>query len=78
MAIKTRGGKYKCGYCGIEYAKDQEADTCKQSHKLIYIALTAEDLNRLHNFIYFKSEDLFTDSLLKQIKKAVRSAAISQ
>ena len=72
MAIKTTLGKYRCSYCYKEYSKDQEADDCRLSHKLVYLALTEKDLNRLYNFINLKDDDLLTDSLVRQITKLVK------
>ena len=76
MAIKTKNGTYRCGYCGKEYSKDQEADTCKQSHNLVYLAISENDLSRLHKFLFFKDDNLLTESLLTQISNAVKVLAV--
>ena len=78
MAIRTYKGKYKCGYCGKIYDRDQEADTCKQSHNLLYLPLSAEDINRLHLYLYNGDENLLTESLIKQIKKYAKVASLKE
>jgi hypothetical protein len=69
MTDKNRYGKYECSYCGREFVHPQEADACRDSHNLIYIALSAEDLNRLLMFIQLKNEELITPTLWKAINK---------
>jgi hypothetical protein len=73
VAIKRLDGKYVCGYCGKIFSKDQDADTCKQSHDLIYLALSVDDLNRLYSFLHSKNNDYLTESLFNQVAKAVRT-----
>ncbi len=43
MAIKTKDGMYKCSYCGKIFTHPQEADQCREDHKLIFIQITKED-----------------------------------
>lgn len=70
MAIKDKDGKgYFCSYCGKKYSHSQEADQCRDSHDLVYIALTKEDLNRLLSFIQLKNEELLTESLMRALTK---------
>jgi hypothetical protein len=71
MAIK-KDGKYLCGYCLKPYAQQMDAEGCKDSHELLYVALSKADLNRLINFIYTKDEQLLTESLIKNLKKYMR------
>jgi len=72
MANKNDYGKYICAYCGREYSHAQAADACRDGHKLIYIGLTKEDLNRLLTFIQLKQDDLITESLWKALNKPRR------
>lgn len=73
MAIKTSKG-YKCGYCGKLFVTSPEADKHKESHSLIYIALSKDDLNRLVNFIYLREEKLLTDTLVTTLQKYLKSS----
>ena len=73
MAIKTAKG-YKCGYCGKLYVTSPEADRCKDSHELIYVALSKDDLNRLVNFLFIRDEKLLTETLITTLQKYLKSA----
>jgi hypothetical protein len=53
MANKTIDGKYQCFYCLKTYNKPEEADSCRESHDLVYIPASRSDLNRLINFIVY-------------------------
>lgn len=72
MAIKTKSGKYKCGYCGKQYSTISEAGNCKESHKLIYVAFTKEDLNNLIQFIFSKNEELLGEDLVGRLQSYLR------
>jgi hypothetical protein len=69
MAIKLNSGKYACGYCRKEYADAVDAENCKDSHDLIYVPFTKEDLNRLLLFIYTNNEDYLTHTMLNTLNK---------
>lgn len=73
MAIKTSKG-YKCGYCGKLFITSPEADKCKDSHQLVYVALSKDDLNKLVNFIYLKEEKLLTDTLVTNLQKYLKNS----
>lgn len=73
MAIKTTKG-YLCGYCGKIYVTSPEADRCKDSHELVYIALSKDDLNRLLNFIYLGEPKLLTDTLVQTLQKYLKKS----
>jgi hypothetical protein len=51
MAIRTKQGTFKCLYCERDYTKEAEANTCRDSHDLIYVPIAKADLNRLINYI---------------------------
>jgi hypothetical protein len=73
MAIKDKKGSgYFCSYCEKKYSHPQAADQCRDSHDLIYIALTKEDLNRLLMFLQLKQDELLTRSLVKSLTKVRR------
>jgi hypothetical protein len=73
MTDKNKRGKYECSHCGKEFAHPQEADQCRDSHDLIYIALEKEDLNRLLMFIQLRNEELLTERLMKSLLKHRRN-----
>jgi len=71
MALK-RNGKYYCGYCYKEFAQQMDAEACKDSHNLIYVAISDTDLNRLIQFIYTGNRELLTESMVTNLKKYMR------
>ena len=73
MAIKNKRGKYACFYCEKEYKISLEADTCRDSHDLIYIAMSRSDANKLLNYIYIPDPRILKDTnFVKFIRKALR------
>lgn len=72
MAKKLKSGKYACTYCGEEFSNPVEADSHKDKHDLIYIALSRSDLNRLLQFIHLGNHELLTPTLLKSLNKYLR------
>lgn len=77
MAIKVSGG-YKCGYCKKLYPNQVEADGCKSSHNLIYVALSMEDLNRIIQFMYTKDDDLLGENLVQTLQSYLRTNFIRE
>jgi hypothetical protein len=71
MAVKTRDG-YLCGYCGKKYVDASKADSCRDSHELIYVPLTHKDLNSLLHFIQTKDEEFLTESLMNTLQTYLR------
>lgn len=71
MAIK-RGDKYYCSYCGLEYTDPVKADTCREKHDLIYVALSRSDLNRLIQFINLGNPELLTPTMIRSLNKYLR------
>ena len=72
MANKDEYNRYVCSYCGKPFHRAQEADACRDSHALLYIGITKEDLNRLLMFVRLKDDDLITDSLWRALNKPRR------
>lgn len=70
--------KYKCSYCDKSYTDPIKATVCRDSHDLVYLMLSAEDLNRLHTFIYTKDSSLLSETLLKRIKGLLRRAVVGK
>ena len=73
MANKVQGG-HECGYCGKFFTNPVDADNCKESHDLIYLPLSKEDLNRLVLFLYQKEDKLLTKSLIDNLQKYLRGS----
>ena len=71
MAIK-RGDKYYCSYCHNEYTDPVKADTCRENHDLIYVAISRSDLNRLIQYIHLGNQELLTPTLIKTLNKYLR------
>lgn len=70
MAIRNRiTSKYKCSYCNAEFDQWQDADACRDSHDLIYVQISKQDLNRLIMFLNLKDESLLTKTLIKSLYK---------
>lgn len=67
---------YSCMYCGREYPDPFKADACRDSHELLYIAMTKEDLNRIINFIYSKEDSLITEALLTNLRRYIKYANV--
>ena len=72
MAYKIEKGRWACSYCGREHPDPASADSCRESHEVIYVAFSKTDLNRLLNFLYTKDESLLTQSLIKTVTKYLR------
>lgn len=71
MAVKSRDG-WLCGYCGKPYPDATKADVCRDSHELIYVGLSATDLNRLLNFIATKNDAVLTESLIATLQRYLK------
>jgi hypothetical protein len=71
MAVKVHNG-YRCGYCGALYNDAAKADFCRDSHELVYVQLTAKDLNSLLHFIYSRDEQFLTKSLMTALQRYVK------
>jgi hypothetical protein len=69
MANKNKNGEYVCSYCNKVYTHPTQADNCRDSHELIYVPITREDLNRLIQFIYLKQDELLTESLINSLTR---------
>lgn len=78
MAIKLRNGKYACGYCKKEYADQVDAEICKDSHNLIYVAISKPDLQKLIMFIYNKDDTILPDSLVERLQSYLRTSFDSE
>lgn len=76
MAIKTKNG-YACGYCKKEYSGMNgisDAEACKESHNLIYLQLSQDDLQRLLMFIYSKEDRVLGDSIVDRLQSYLKNS----
>lgn len=73
MANKIKDG-YECGYCHKFYTSPVEADACKEAHKLIYVALSKEDLQRLLQFIYSKEDDVLGETIVDRLQSYLKGS----
>ena len=71
MAVKTHNG-YLCGYCGKLYNDMAKADSCRDSHELIYVPFTHADLNNLLHFIQTKDDKFLTEHLMGTLQTYLR------
>lgn len=77
MAIKLKNGGYACGYCGKEFLSNTgmlDAETCKESHNLIYLQLSREDLQKLVMFIYNKDDAILSEKLVERLQSYLKTA----
>lgn len=72
MAIKVADKKFKCSYCNKLYMNVQLADSCRDSHDLVYLQISRSDLNRLINFLYNHDEELLTPTLINSLKRKMK------
>jgi hypothetical protein len=76
MAIKTKTG-YACAYCKKNFKglnALQEAENHKDSHNLIYLAISQEDLNNLVNFVFTHDERLLKNNIVDRLQKYLKTA----
>ena len=73
MARKLSNGWYECKYCNKTYHNELLATSCEQSHNLVYVPLTREDIQRLMQFMVTKEDALLTKSLIKTLQKYSRN-----
>ena len=75
MAIKNLDGTYACGYCGSKYPDPTKADTCKDSHNLVYVPMTRQDLNGLIHLIIMSDSNVVSSKLFSDLQRYARKAA---
>lgn len=72
MAIKTIDGSYACGVCGKTYPTPAKADSCRDSHDMLYIPMSTSELNLLLNAIISNNFNLVPASLFETLRKYAR------
>lgn len=73
MALKQSNGAYKCSVCEKEYPDPMAADSCRESHDMLYIPMTKTEFNRLLNALVLEDLTLIPDSLYKTFRKFQRT-----
>ena len=69
---------YQCSYCGKPFESKEPALRCKEEHDIIFVELSAEDLNRLIHFIYSKDEKILGPTLMQNLEKYKRRLAFGK
>lgn len=77
MAQKLKNGKFACSVCGKSYPSPAHADSCRDSHELLYVPITKTELNRLINAIYSGDSSIIPFSLIETLKRYARAASTS-
>lgn len=72
MAIKIKEGGFACSVCGNKFSSSAHADACRDSHDLIYLPVSTEELNLLWNAIVLGNTELIPPSLLDTIRRYTR------
>ena len=69
---------FYCDYCGEPYEKEEDAAKCLKEHNIVYMAISASDLNKLQQFLFSHDQKLLTRTLTNQIQLYTRRAAERQ
>ena len=51
-----------------------DADNCKDSHNLIYLQLSKEDLQRLVMFIYSKNDEVLGEDIVDRLQSYLKGS----
>jgi hypothetical protein len=73
MAKKVPNG-YMCLFCETVYPTLAKADSCRDSHEIIYVPMTVTELNRLINGLFIGDVTIVPDSLLDTLRKIQRKS----
>jgi len=73
MDIKIKDNKYKCYFCEKNYKSEEESEKCFIEHNLIFVPMTAEELNHLMRYIYEQQNPPI--ELIERLKKIMRKRA---
>ena len=67
-----------CIYCKKPYETKEEARECYKEHEVMYVPMSASDLNKLNMFLFSKDTDLLTESLVETIRLYAHRASERQ
>jgi len=73
VAINLRNGQYACSICGEKYSSTVSADSCRDSHDIVYIPMTRTEFNRLINALALSDLSIIPDSLMETFRKYQKS-----
>lgn len=63
--------KYKCSFCNKVYDTPDLADSCRDSHDLVYLQILRSDIDRILKFLYLKDESLITETLIQSLRQGL-------
>jgi hypothetical protein len=63
------GDSYRCSLCQTAHSTALLADACEQSHSVIYVPMTKEDLNSLMQFIYTGEQKVLNEDLVRKLEQ---------
>jgi len=72
MAINLHDGQWACSVCGARWNGAMQADSCRDSHNIIYIPMTRDEFNMLVHALGFGDLSVIPESLRETIKKYQR------
>jgi hypothetical protein len=72
MANKV-GDRFVCSECGLDYPDPLKADACRNSHNMVYLALTRTELNRLVNAVFLQDLSVLPESVFEKLRKLQRA-----
>ncbi len=72
MAIKLHDGTYACSICGTKYPQSIKADNCRDSHDMIYIPMSKDELNKLIHAIIMGNTEIVPPHLLNTLQRYAR------
>lgn len=76
MAKANKDGTFSCSGCGKTYSSPVHADSCRDSHEILYIPITKMELNRLINAIYSGDSSIIPYQLIEKLKRYARNTII--
>jgi primosomal protein N' len=78
MASKTKKG-WQCSYCDKTYTHPEKADQCRDDHQLVYVPISATDINKLMNYIMIPDPVVLKGTRIVTIlQDALRKSALKQ
>lgn len=78
MAIRLHDGSFACSICGEKYSQSSRADGCRDSHDMIYIPMSKDELNKLIHAIVMDDTSILPTNLLQTLQKYARQQVIRE
>ncbi len=76
MAIQMLDGTWACSICGKKYVNAPRADSCRESHDMLYIPMSKTDLNRLIHALMNEDFDMVPKGLWETLQKYSKAQVI--